>query len=471
MHSHRPNDPSDHKTDSFSLSDRLLAGQAAALVIFSSWALGGSSDWAQGWILLITLAGIPLLALRRREGHRLSLWPFVPAMLWLAFAGVALLNPSHTPTANGGWLAREGWIRWLPTTADAGRTVADLRFWFCALLEGALVWEILRSERTARWLRGAIALNGFALAAVGAGFHFTHAEQVLGFVDAPEPTYFFATFFYKNHWAAYGAVGALASLGLALESWPAALAGHPGERGKFLLFGGTGLLTLVTLPLPGSRAGALLAVAFTLGFGVALCWVWWRTPTAGHRRRWWMLAAGAPLAGAILAFGSVAYAPRVGFDLARTQSELKSNRGGGGDLRLAVSRDTWQMARKRPWFGWGPGCFEVVFPVFQGAYLRDANGRPWARFEYAHNDWLQQVAEDGFLGAALLIGPGVFAGWRAWRRSGLAGRSTLGGCAAISLYALIDFPFHNAAVLLLWTILLAIAPMIPASPPRSPAGD
>lgn len=466
MPSHRPNDPSDHETDFFAFSDRLLAGQAAALVIFSSWALGGNSDWAQSWIFVITLTGIAVLALRRRERHRLSLLPFLPPLLWLAFAGLALLNPSHTHSGNGGWLPREGWIRWLPTTADTGRTATDARFWFCALLEGALVWEILRSVRTARWLRSAIALNGFALAAIGAGFHFTGADQVLGFVDPPEPTYFFATFFYKNHWAAYGALGALASLGLALESWPAALAGHPGERGKFLLFGGTGLMTLVTLPLPGSRAGALLAVAFTLGFCALLFWVWWRTPTARHRRHLWILAAGGSLA-AILAFGAVAYTPRARIDFARTQSQLKGVIEGGGDVRMAVSRDTWRMAQERPWFGWGPGCFEVVFPVFQGAYLRDARGRSWARFEYAHNDWLQQVAENGFLGAAILIVPAVFAVWRAWRRTGLAGRSTLGGCAAIALYAWIDFPFHNAAVLLLWTVMLAIVPKMPASPHRS----
>lgn len=115
------------------------------------------------------------------------------------------------------------------------------------------------------------------------------------------------------------------------------------------------------------------------------------------------------------------------------------------------------MARARPWFGWGAGCFEIVWPVFQGNYLRDDSGRPRARFETAHNDWLQLLAENGFVGAVLLLAP---VGWlfaRNWRRAALAGRWVLGGCAMLAAYAWLDFPFHNPAVLLLWAIVLTTA--------------
>jgi O-antigen ligase len=459
----RPNASPSDEPEPIAPSEGWLVAQAAALVVFSSWALGGASAWAQDWIFALVLLSLPLLALRHRENRQIPFWAFVPALLWLAFAIIALLNPSHTASAHDGWLPRAGWIRWLPTTVDPAHTLADARLWLAALLQGAAAAALLRNARAARWLWRVLALNGVALAAVGAAFHFAQAEQVLGAFDAPEPSYFFATFYYKNHWAAYGALAAVASLALALLAWPAALEGNPAARGQTLLFGGAGLLTLVTLPLPGSRAGALLAAVLIAGFGATVLFLWWR---AKRRRHPWILLAGVALALAIVGFGVNAYLPRGRADFTRTERQFAGHNAGDAlDLRLLISRDTWSMARERPWFGWGPGCFEIVFPVFHGSYLRGPEGKPLARLEYAHNDWLQQLAEDGIVGAALLLVPAVIAGWRAWRRAALAGRWALAGCALVAAYAWVDFPLHNPAVLMLWVVVLTTAHRLqPQSP-------
>jgi len=410
--------------------------------------------WTQPWLLALAAGSLALLARRSRETRRWSARAFWPALLWAGFAGVALLNPSHTLDATGTHQPRAGWIAWLPTTADAAHTLADAGTWLAALLLGAGARTLLRDPRAVRRLWAALALNGCALAIVGALFHFAHAEKILGAIEPPEASYFFATFGYKNHWAAYGALGAIAAFALALEAWPAALAGQPAGRGRALLFGSAGLLTLVTLPLPGSRAGALLAAALLGGFGVRLFALARREARARGRP----LVIGTTLIAAIVVFGAIAYAPRAREDFARSQRQLAhAMEGGSVDLRVNVSADTWRMARARPWFGWGPGCFELVFPLFQGPYLRDAAGRAQARFEFAHNDWLQMLAEDGAIGTALLLLPALLAARGAWRRAGGAGRAALAGVALIAAYAWIDFPLHNPAVLVLWTLLLTTA--------------
>ena len=424
-------------------------------------------DWAQNWLLVLAGLGLTLLAVRWREGVRPALRPFIPAALWLAFAGIAMVNPSHAPTAGGGWEQRETWIRWLPSTVDIPHTIADVRLWLPCLLQTGLLVTLLRSTRATRLIWGVIAFNGFALAAIGAGFHFSGAERLLGVMDGPEPTYFFATFFYKNHWAAYGALGAIAAFALALHVWPAAIAGDPRARGQALLFGGAGLLTAITLPLPGSRAGALLALSLIIAFVSALFARSRRhTVAVTGGRRHWPFAIGLLAIAGIAFFGVQSYSPRATVDLDRTREQLGRNFDREPlDLRLLLSRDTWRMTRQRPWFGWGPGCFEIVFPIFQGTYLRGPGGRPNARFEAAHNDWLQLAAESGVTGAAILLVPAALLAWRGWRRTRASGRFGLAGCGLIAAYAWIDFPFHNPAVLLLWAVMLASAARLaPASP-------
>lgn len=436
--------------------EKLLVAQTLALVVASSWLGGGRAAGALDLVLTLVAATLPLWLLARRENLRTNGFALLPAGLWIVFVGLALLNPSHAIGPDGAWHERAGWLRWLPTTADRARTLAGALPWLAALAQGAALAGLPLSARATRLVWGGVALNAFLLAAIGAGFHFLGADRMLGAFDVPDTTYFFATFYYKNHWAAYGALGGIAGATLAAAAWPAALAGQPAARGRVVFFGGTALLTLCTLPLPGSRAGLLLAAAIVAGFAA---WMAGQLPRgAVSRRRRWGAVLLVALALGIAGFVGRFYLERGRADLARTQQQLARHAAGGMlDLRVELTRDTWRMAQARPWFGWGVGCYEIVFPVFQGGYLRDAGGRPTARFEFAHNDWLQVLAETGGWGAALLLGAAGAASVRSWRATGPAGRLALAGAALLPLYAWIDFPFHNPAVLLLWTVLVVTA--------------
>ena len=435
-------------------AERWSVLQASAVVGFSSWACGGSYAWGPPAILALAVLAIPIVAMRGREVPQLRWRPFLPAMLWMLFCGAAWLNPSYRQIASGSWLP-ESFVSWLPSAVDRQRALSAGLPWLAALIEGGALIAIMPSRRAIVWLWRFVGLNGFILAAAGAWFRFANAEQMLGFIDPPEPSYFFATFFYKNHWAAFGALAGAACLALVQVDWAAALRRSPDAKGRVLLFGGAGLLTLVTLPLAGSRAGALLAIALIAGIVGTLIAALRRSPAAP--RGFVVPATFAVMGIGVLGFAIDAYRPRAEFDLARTQQELTQAADTMPNLRVSLSRDTWRMARARPWFGWGPGSFAIVFPLYQGNYLRTPDGRSQARIEDAHNDWLQLLAECGVVGSAMIILPFGVCLARAWKSGSPPGRWIAAACSLIALYALIDFPFRNPAVLMACTVLVTTA--------------
>jgi hypothetical protein len=70
----------------------------------------------------------------------------------------------------------------------------------------------------------------------------------------------------------------------------------------------------------------------------------------------------------------------------------------------------------------------------------------------AHNDWLQALAEHGFVGTALLALCAVVPLLRLRPRHLVSPLPAylLGGCALLVLYAWVEFPFGNVAVVLSW---------------------
>jgi tetratricopeptide (TPR) repeat protein len=79
--------------------------------------------------------------------------------------------------------------------------------------------------------------------------------------------------------------------------------------------------------------------------------------------------------------------------------------------RLEMWGPAARMWLDHPWFGVGPGHFDVRFPGYRPETMQS---RPY----YAHNDYLNALADWGTLGGALLAGAVVclaVGGWRTWR--------------------------------------------------------
>jgi O-antigen ligase len=81
------------------------------------------------------------------------------------------------------------------------------------------------------------------------------------------------------------------------------------------------------------------------------------------------------------------------------------------DPRFLSTKATWEMAEDRLIYGWGAGSFRYVFPIYQKEcdilwyyYYHDTIGWIGRKiYNYAHNDWVQFLAEYGILGCSLLL--------------------------------------------------------------------
>jgi O-antigen ligase len=452
-------------------AERAAAALAFLTVAVTTWGWAGRASWAPAFFgaAAVITAGV-VLVLTRLEGLRVSRTAFAPFLLFAGLVGASLLNPSFVPVegAEGTWRPREGFIAWLPGTVDRASTLAAALPWGAALLLGGALRQAAIGRSAARRLLGALLAHGLVVALVGAFFYFTDPGRALGLVRGPSG-YHFVSFGYRNHWAAYVLVLLPVSLGFAFSALRRWRAGRVRMDALVPGLAGAGLLA-ITLPMPGSRSGTVLAALLLL---VALALTGravWRGP--GRRaerggRRVAMTLGLACCAAAVLAAGLAINRSAVEKHWRRTQVQWRAASEGGENLRLRLSRDTLRMAAERPIWGWGAGSYRLVFPSrYQGDYLRDGQGVITTRVVHAHNDWAQVAAELGLVGLLVLAWPAGVLLVRGLRDESPLARWAAVGVGVVALYAWADFPLHCPAVLLLWVTVLGVA--APAKLP--PAG-
>jgi O-antigen ligase len=187
-------------------------------------------------------------------------------------------------------------------------------------------------------------------------------------------------------------------------------------------------LMIAALAVTGSRAGAIgLACGAVVGAGCL-----------GGRASRWMMAAAVLVAASVIA--------------------LSGGRGLSETLRgrAYIWQTTWSHAWEHPLTGLGPGAFELHYLGWEKAArasgLADARHTQFAGpQQFAHNDFLQALAERGVAGLAttvfVLAMPVLF--WRLARLSPTASRAMLAGAAgavaACAAIACLDFPLQRPA--------------------------
>jgi len=198
-----------------------------------------------------------------------------------------------------------------------------------------------------------------------------------------------SAFMYANLLAFYLAIVWTLGLGLALQLW------HDWQQqrrgGRALLFSLAALaLTAWGLALTQSRNAWLLAIAGSIAFAIYEGW-------------FWLLLA---IAAASSAIAWAAFAPQWGGRmLRRWLPELVWARLSGemfphrylAELRTTQWQFAWQMARDRPWLGWGLRNFSPLY---------EAQWQFWVG--HPHNLYLMLLAETG--APALLVLSGLVAG-------------------------------------------------------------
>jgi O-antigen ligase len=142
--------------------------------------------------------------------------------------------------------------------------------------------------------------------------------------------------------------------------------------------------------------------------------------------------------------GSAVY---IGVDALFERYESISQERSSDTDRIALWRDAWKMIAEYPVFGQGFGTFRWTYPAYESV-------QPDIPAQYAHNDYLQALAEVGVIGLGLLI----WAFGAIWRTAvknirnlndplarGI-GIATIGALTAIALQEITDFGLYIPGV-------------------------
>jgi O-antigen ligase len=431
--------------------ERLTLVQVGVLLLFASWAFGGGAAWARQWIAAWGSLSLILflLAVRQRDlrGEGLPppvrwLWPFA------GFNGLVLascLNPSFSPMAYG----REALIAFtgaahprLPSTAHVLTTLQHLWLFDAIYLSGFNLLVVIRRRRTLRGLLLVAVGNAVVLSVFGTFQRLASTGLYFGLVPAPNAR-FFATFIYSNHWAAYIVLLIAACAGLlfyyARRENECLISGSPVAVGLIGL-----LLMAFTPALAGSRAGALLVLVL---LGTCALRILQRLRRERRDRGESLaLPVAGLLAAGLLAVGGAVYLGHDSLEERWHDTQGQWQTGLLGE-RLQLYADTCRLAAAHPVFGWGLGSFDKTLQLIRPRPL-EANRQYEHSYVDAHSDWLQSLAEVGVIGTILMGLCGLWPLWqaRALRPAGPVPGYLLGGCGLILLYAGVEFPFGNPAV-------------------------
>ena len=358
-------------------------------------------------------------------------------------------------TAEGSLVLVNVGARWpnFPSCVDPAKTLAELWFYAGTYLAAFNLLLVPRHRRHLRQLLFAGLVNCLLLAVfasmqklLGAGFYF-------GAASSPNSR-FFGTFIYNNHWGAFLTLWLGVGGGLLFHQAGRA-SGRDLWHSPFSLLLVALLLLAATAPLSASRAATLLA-AFTIVTVTIHALTRIKAARQAHGRSVW------PPVTVILIVVTIA-AAAIGWLAQRSIDEryveTRNALVGKQPLwegRLELYRDTWTLAMRKPAFGWGLESFDSTFFLMRPRPLQ-ANRQYESSYAEAHSDWLQSVAETGFVGTLLLVLMGLVPLLGALRRAAIAPLPAylLLCCTLVSLYAAIEFPFANGAVVVsLWTIFL-----------------
>ena len=412
----------------------VLLGVAFAFVPDSAPAW--SADWLD-WTAfpLCGLAGSAAAAwlmradLRSRTSaeSRADLFRLVPFWAGLAFAAYVVLqalNPwVRVDDVEGFWKAQglalpkgeathvlrtQEHVAWLPSGVDAPFSGAN-RLWF-----GMNAWRVLvtlagpwmlfcalavglqrrRAYVTLGWISivGALAVGGFGLV------NQPSRGTLLG-VLVPTDTTVFGTFFARTHAAVY--LYLHVALALALGFWHLRRSGEHALLGGPHLIAGFVALALAALSALVNSMGAVIVIALLFTVVVPLAW------KVGLRSAGFDVRDGAfyAVVAALLATLALLSVADFGQLEKKLSSKVAAFSATGADDRAPYRRATWAMATEgglsgRIWYGWGAGSYRWVSPPYQAAQpeLLRRNGTMRYRAHYAHNDWLQLLAEVGVVG-------------------------------------------------------------------------
>lgn len=405
------------------------------VVLWTPLPFGSVEPWSIG---VIRLSACALVALWAIHGARVGVFTISRSMLQLPLYAASAWAFVQCACLGRSAISVDPFL----TYQAAVNLLALAVFVSCALLALDSAVRIEQAAAVLFWF-------AFALSVFGMIQSFTGTREIYWIRESPVVN-FFGPFVNKNHFA--GLIEVLLPLGLG----PLLTGAVPRDRRLMTLFVVT--VILVAVALSRSRGG-MLAIAAQVAVLIALTILARRTSTGGGHR--------APAFAAILAV-IVLVGAGVGWlgagPISESLTTLPSAVADQSETsRLEIWKATVSLISEHPIVGSGLGAYGT-------AILRHWPATEYATLLYAHNDYLQVVADAGIPGALLAI---LFVGVLgvALLRSvhitdpGLRGVAIGAGvgCIGLLIHSVVDFNLQipsNAIAFLFASVMLVRASSI-----------
>ena len=469
----------------YQAAEVLTEGLLYLMVVFSPWAFGTTQDWSI-WTMNAGGYGLGLLlALKlsirwlkgyqpprwddpspgaRREGGVLSIRALtctlaVATIVIVAYCLVSSLNPRPLSLQTA---ETAGYIRWLPSSVDPGRT----RFYFWNYLALACafwaVWDWLagmsagedrassgrgepRLPARLRRLLWVVCLNGGLLAVEAIVQRLAHTNKLLWLVEprihkAPQDQ--FGPYAYRSNGAQYLNLLWPVSLGF---WWAYHRARGFRAAGHHVLLACAAVMALGAI-VALSRASAVVAAGLMLLAVPYLAMGYWNARETRHEPGHSQFNT----LGVIAAFVAVVLVAAFALGWKQLQPRM-GEFGKWLEERLKLTSEGTAIAQDyQPW-GCGPGTMPTVYVLYH-----PSQQAAWQ----LHDDWIETLATFGWIGSVFValafvaalarwaVPGGVFVGQRFVVLIWLA----LAGCL---VQAKVDFPLQIYSILFMFLVFCA----------------
>jgi len=442
-------------------SSSLALGVLVTVAVVSPWLLGAVQPWA---ILAILVTGLAFSAIVLFSGVVRGGTPRPAVPLWplVGFAAVGLVQLVPLPPSVHALVAPGTHAVWHPAAVaaadvlgagahpvslDPDSTLRSVSLVVALGLLAFLAAPALARPGPAAAAATVVAIGGFLLSAYAIFARARFGSLLYGRFEVPTVLPF-GPFVSKNHFAGYVVMAALLTAGLAVGLVQDARHRHrdwtTSPRAGAVVLASVAALAMALAGLASlSRGGA---VALLAGGAALVALLVLRAREGRGRTGVTFVLAAAGVLGLALA---VMVPPA-------THERLQTL--GGATFRLGTWRDGLRMSLSSPAVGQGLGAFHDAYPRF-----KQGHGR--IRVEHAENDYVETLAETGFLGLGFALAAGGLiltgASRRVLSRSDPlvrgVGMGAIAGLIALAVHSAVDFNLRIPSNAALATVLAAAA--------------
>jgi O-antigen ligase/DnaJ-domain-containing protein 1 len=485
-----------------SWSDRLLPWMLTGLLLFTPLAFGTVEVWSIALAeLLVLFMGVIWLSRMIRDGRiqveripfPIPIFAFLALMLFqmlpLPLNTIKLLSPAAYSVYSLTASALNLQIGWRTISLDP---IATREEFLKVLTYAVLFWILLDRFRERMQVERVVVTIigiGFFLAVFGILQKYSWNGKIYWIREIAQGGEPFGPYVNHNHFAGYMEIALPLTIGYILAQSPfradrlttreRLLLWTSQHTSKSILLLFAAIFMGAALLLTGSRGG-LVSFAGSMVFFVMMAIM--RRTARSRAVRLALACCGLILIAAIWIGGNSAF-----LSLERLEKTLQEP---SAEERAILWRDTVRMANDYIRFGSGFNTFEEVFPAYKTSTAQMI-------FQYAHNDYLQLLAEGGIVAFGLVVWlivvwyRKVIARWST-RHDPFAAYLALAGMTAVCamlIHSLTDFNLHIPANAIATVTVLSItlnaalvaapgqsvnrqseyrseSPLYPPSPPR-----